>query len=146
MTDVKKTKAVKKPVKKTKKTPAKTAKNKGGRPTKMTENVIHKLEQAFLVGATDLEACVHADISKSTLYDYCVDNPEFSERKETLKNQPTLKAKMIINVALDDADLNTAHRVIDRKEGSKVKQEITGTNGGPIELTTFNFIPVGTND
>ena len=122
------------------------AKDKGGRPTVMTDDVIRLLEAAFLVGATDLEACVHADIGKSSLYDYCQLNPEFSERKETLKNQPTLKAKLIIDGALDDNDLNTAHRVIDRKEGSKVKQEITGANGGPVEMTTFNFIPVGTND
>ncbi len=122
------------------------AKDKGGRPTVMTDEVIQKLEAAFLVGATDLEACVHADIGKSTLYDYCQDNPEFSERKETLKNQPTLKAKLIIDEALTTGDLNTAHRVIDRKEGSKIKQEITGVNGGPVEMTTFNFIPVGTND
>ena len=120
--------------------------DKGGRPTVMTDEVIQKLESAFLVGATDLEACVHASIGKSTLYDYCQENPEFSERKETLKNQPTLKAKLIIDEALTTGDLNTAHRVIDRKEGSKVKQEITGANGGALEVTTFNFIPVGAND
>jgi len=122
------------------------AKSNAGRPTVITEEVIRLLEAAFLVGATDLEACVHADISKTALYEYCQKNGEFAERKETLKNQPTLKAKMIVNDALKENDLNTAHRVIDRKEGSKVKQEITGANGGPLEVTTFNFIPVGTND
>jgi len=121
-------------------------KDKGGRPTVMTDNVIRLLESAFLVGATDLEACVHADISKTALYEYCQKNDEFAERKETLKNQPTLKAKIIVSSALDDKDLNTAHRVIDRKEGTKVKQEITGANGGPVEMTTFNFIPVGADD
>lgn len=122
------------------------AKSNAGRPTVITEEVIRLLEAAFLVGATDLEACVHADISKTALYEYCQKNGEFAERKETLKNQPTLKAKMIVSGALDDNDLNTAHRVIDRKEGSKVKQEITGPNGGALEVTTFNFIPVGSND
>jgi len=121
-------------------------KDKGGRPTVMTDDVIRLLEAAFLVGATDLEACVHADISKTALYEYCQKHDEFAERKETLKNQPTLKAKLIIDEALTGGDLNTAHRVIDRKEGSKVKQEITGVNGGPVELTTFNFIPVSVND
>ena len=124
----------------------KMAKSNAGRPTVMTEDVIRLLEAAFLVGATDLEACVHADISKTALYEYCQKNDEFAERKETLKNQPTLKAKLIINTALDDADLNTAHRVIDRKEGSKVKQEITGEGGGALQVATFNFVPVGPND
>lgn len=122
-------------------------KSKTGRPTVMTENVIRLLETAFLVGATDLEACVHANISKTALYEYCQKNEEFAERKETLKNQPTLKAKLIIDGALDDNDLNTAHKVIDRKEGMKVKAELTGANGGPIETkTVFNFIPVGSDD
>ena len=107
-------------------------KNKGGRPTIMTEEAIRKLEQAFLVGATDLEACVHADISKSTLYLYCENNPEFSERKETLKNHPTLKARFIISGALDDQDLATAHKVIDRKEGTKVAAQVTGENGAAL--------------
>jgi len=121
-------------------------KSNAGRPTVMTEEVIRLLESAFLVGATDLEACVHADISKTSLYEYCQKNDEFAERKETLKNQPTLKAKLIVSTALEDGDLNTAHRVIDRKEGSKVKQEITGANGGALEVITFNFIPVGVDD
>ena len=121
-------------------------KSNAGRPTVMTDEVIRKLEAAFLVGATDLEACVAGDISKTSLYKYCEENPEFAERKETLKNQPTLKAKVIVSKALDDDDLNTAHRVIDRKEGQKIKQEVSGPNGGPIEHTTFNFIPVGSKD
>ena len=108
------------------------AKSNAGRPTVMTEGAIRLLEAAFLVGATDLEACVHADISKTSLYKYCEENPEFAERKETLKNQPTLKAKLIVNTALDADDLNTAHKVIDRKEGSKVNAQITGAEGGPI--------------
>jgi hypothetical protein len=103
------------------------------RPTKMTKSVIGKLEEAFIYGCTDSEACAYADIHPSTLYDYCNLNPEFSERKETLKNMPTFKAKKLISNALDDDDLQTAHRVVDRKEGTRVKQELTGKDGGPID-------------
>jgi len=106
------------------------AKSNAGRKTVMTPEVIRKLEEAFLIGATDGEACVNAGIGMSTLYDYCSANPSFSDKKETLKNQPTLKAKKIIDIALDDNDLNTAHKVIDRKEGQKITQETT-----VIELT-----------
>jgi hypothetical protein len=117
-------------------------KNKGGRPSVMTDEVIRKLEEAFLFGCSDLEACCFADISKSSLYDYCVANPEFSERKETLKNKPTMKAKRIIDKALDDSDLATAHKVIDRKEGAKIKQEISGPDGGPVQTTVLEFVPI----
>jgi hypothetical protein len=120
------------------------AKNKGGRPTVFTPALVSKLEAAFLVGANDSEACVHADISRTALYDYCLKNPEFTDRKETLKNQPTLKAKMIVNTALQDCDLNTAHRVIDRKEGQKIKQDIT-SGGQQINSWIVNPVTMDKN-
>jgi hypothetical protein len=99
-----------------------------GRPTKMTGTTVHKLEQAFLVGCTDREACIYADVSKSTLYNYCRVNPDFMERKELLKNSPQVKAKMIISQALEDGDLATANKVLDRKERLKIKQSSTVIN------------------
>jgi hypothetical protein len=99
----------------------------------MTEALLGKLEQAFLMGCTDVEACLYADINPSTLYLYQEKHPEFIERKETLKQNPIMKARQVILGALDEADLNTAHRVVDRKEGSKVKQEISGVDGQPLK-------------
>lgn len=113
----------------------------GGRPTKMTPETIQKLESAFIAGCTDLEACCYADVSKSTLYDYCQDNPEFSERKETLKNQPIMQARFIIQEALTTGDLNTANRVVDRKEGQKIKQDITS---GGKQINSWIVNPVTT--
>jgi uncharacterized protein with von Willebrand factor type A (vWA) domain len=55
------------------------AKNKVGRPTKMTKEVVRKLEHAFMLGCTDAEACCHADISHSTPYAYCCFSGEFME-------------------------------------------------------------------
>ena len=121
------------------------AKNAVGRPLIMTPEVIQKLEDAFSWGCTDLEACCNANISKSTLYNYCDANPKFMERKEILKNQPVMKARRVVIAALDEDDINTAHKVIDRKEGSKVKSEITGANGGAIESKwTVEFVNADT--
>jgi len=92
----------------------------GGRPTKMTELTVKKLEDAFMLGCTDVEACFAADISKQTLYTYQDNNPEFIDRKERLKSNPVFKARSVILSALDDKDINTAHKIIDRKEGSKL--------------------------
>ena len=96
-----------------------------GRPTKMTPETIQKLETAFIAGCTDLEAFCYADVSKSTLYDYCQNHPDFSERKETLKNQPVMQARFIVRESLNEGDLATANKVIDRKEGQKITQDIT---------------------
>jgi len=103
------------------------------RPTKFTPETIAKLEQAFLMGCTDLEACLYADVSKSALYNYQDANPEFVERKEILKENPVMKARKVLLNALDDDDRLVAQKIIERKEGTKVKQEISGPNGGPQE-------------
>jgi hypothetical protein len=105
-------------------------KNKGGRPLKITTEVVQKLEAAFIAGCTDLEACCYADISKSSLYNYCDAHPEFMERKETLKNQPVMQAKFIVQESLNTGDLPTANKVIDRVTTQKI--EATNTN---IELS-----------
>jgi hypothetical protein len=118
-------------------------KSNAGAKTVMTKDTLQLLRESFSWGCTDSEACCYADISTSTLYNYCKDNPEFLELKNKLKDSPTMKAKRIINGALDEADLNTAHRVIDRKEGSKVKQEISGPNGEAIKsVVEWSILPV----
>ena len=68
----------------------------GGRPTKMTPGTIGKLEEAFLLGCSDREACFVADIHVDTLYSYCQKNPEYTYRKESLKENPIYEARKSI--------------------------------------------------
>lgn len=63
------------------------------RPTVMTQEVIDKLEYAFSMGCSDIEACLHADISPATLYNHQEKHPEFLERKEALKSSPIFIAR-----------------------------------------------------
>lgn len=72
-----------------------------GRPTKMTEATLKKLEEAFAFGSTDEEACFYADISHQTLYNYQKENPDFVERKEALKQRPILQARRTVVNNLD---------------------------------------------
>jgi hypothetical protein len=81
-------------------------KNKGGRPTVMTELTVKKLEEAFAFGCTDKEACFFADISYQTLYDYQAKHPEFIERKEALKDSPILKARQTVSEKLSESYQN----------------------------------------
>lgn len=76
--------------------------NKLGRKTVMTDLVLGKLEYAFSMGCTDLEACLHADIHPDTLYEYQRKNPEFSERKKMLKTKLIFKARETIAKNMDD--------------------------------------------
>lgn len=90
-------------------------KNKGGRPTKMTEETIKKLEQGFLYGFSDAEACLHANITTTTLYAYCQKHPDFTDRKEQLKNRPKMQAKMNVMNAMRDGDVKTSTWYLERK-------------------------------
>jgi len=80
----------------------------------MTDEVIQKLEHGFVMGYSDREASIHADIAPSTLSLYCKENPEFSERKELLKEKPKMKAKKTIEQNLDKPD--TAKWYLERKD------------------------------
>ena len=61
----------------------------------MTKATLQKLEDAFLMGCTDLEACVYADISQSLLYAYQADNSDFLDRLEVLKQNGFMKASAL---------------------------------------------------
>jgi len=92
--------------------------NDVGRPTVMTPGVIRKLEEAFISGATDLEACFYAGISKTPFYEYQAAHPEFQERKEGLKGHQTLVAKNIIAKKLKENHAETARWFLERKDPS----------------------------
>jgi len=94
-----------------------------GRPPVVTAEIISKLEQAFLIGATDKEACFVAGIGMSTLYDYCKANPEFSERKEALKDMPKYTARANVVKAIDEGDKNTSTWYLERKAKSEFAQK-----------------------
>lgn len=102
-----------------------------GRPTVMTPEAIAKLEDGFEYGFTDLEACLHAGISKDALYDYCEKHPEFTERKEILKRSPILLAKRNIVEELKSKDGDTSKWYLERKAKDEfsTRSEVTGADG-----------------
>lgn len=73
-----------------------TRKNKGGRPTVITPDVLQKLEDAFMNAFTDEMACLYAGISEAALYEYCQRNKKFAERKELLKKHPNMTAQQTL--------------------------------------------------
>ncbi len=105
--------------------------NPVGRPKVMTPETISKLEEAFLVGATDKEACFVANISPATLYEYCKENPEYSERKEALKDMPKFLAKKNVTEAINDGDKSLSQWYLERKVKDEFAQrsEHTGKDG-----------------
>jgi hypothetical protein len=105
-----------------------------GRPTIMDELTLQKLQVAFCMGCTDLEACQFAGISKSTLYNYQNDNPEYLEQKEIWKENPTLKARAAVYSNMGfNADLALKYLERKKKDEFSLRTEHTGKDGGPIE-------------
>lgn len=100
--------------------------DKVGRPTVMTDDVLQKLEYAFIHGLTDLEACLYADIGTTTLYNYCEENPQFRERKEELKQHPTAKARLNVTEAIENGNEDLSKWWLERKAKNEfsTKQEI----------------------
>lgn len=114
-----------------------------GRPTVFDEITIQKLEDAFSVGATDLEAAFMANISKSSLYNYFKSNPDFLDRTEALKEMLKFKAKKVISKAIEEDDNDTAKWYLERKaknDGFSSRQELTGAEGEELKAGTTNII------
>ena len=101
-----------------------------GRPTIMTPDTVSKLDDAFLAGCSDIQACLYADISKQTLYDYQKIHPEYVDRKEALKDNVKMHAKLNISKkVITEADIETSKYVLDRTDPDfkpKNKLEIEG--------------------
>jgi len=104
---------------------------KVGRPQIMDKYIIAKLEDAYSVGATDVEACFFANISKDTLYRYFKKHPEFCERKEALKNSLKFRSRKLVSKSVDEGNVGTATWYLERKarEEFSSRQELTGADG-----------------
>jgi hypothetical protein len=103
-----------------------------------------KLEEAFALGCTDLEACLFADISKSCLYNYQNANPEFVERKERLKENPVLLARKSVIKALESDEPACKKIAFDyltkrKRDEFADRVENTGKDGGAQEFVLTNF-------
>src|SRR6185369_3443807 len=117
-----------------------------GRPSVMTDEVLRKLDEAFAMGCTDLEACLYADISKTALYDYQQEHPEFAERKEKLKETPILLARTTVVRSLKQPQ--AAQWYLERKKKNEFAQrnEFTGPDGAPIPILATMNVPTHNGD
>jgi len=123
-------------------------KSNAGRPTDMTDATVNKLEQAFSLGCTDVEACLYAGISRTTLFNYTKKNPEFVNRKAELKESLVLKSRTVIKKALDADDEMTAKWYLERKKkdefGTKtnIENSYVDADGKRIDAPslTINFV------
>ena len=117
------------------------AKKLNGRPTKMTEETVKKLLDAFSYSFTDEEACIYADISKKTLYNYCDKFPDFLHQKEVLKKKPNIKAKMNWIKKINDTDYQASKEWLERKARDEfsTKSENKLDHTGELNIKIVNY-------
>jgi hypothetical protein len=91
----------------------------------MTSDTIKKLEDAFMIGCSDLEACLAADISQQTLYNYQAANPSFLERKQRLKENPIMVARQSVYTSMrDNGELALKYLERKKKDEFSLKREV----------------------
>ena len=109
----------------------KRRKSNAGSPTKMTEKTLTLLREAFLLGCTDEEACLKAEINPLTLYRYQKKNPNYVSQKELWKQNPFLIARTTIVAGIaTDPDLALKYMERKKKDEFSLKQEVDVTSGG----------------
>lgn len=106
----------------------------------MTQATLQKLREAFLIGASDEEACAYAEIAPSSLYNYQTAHPEYLEQKQAWKLDPILKAKATVYKSLNRKEV--AQWYLERKapeEFSPKPQSLTQINIGNSEHKSVVF-------
>lgn len=74
-------------------------KNLGGRPSKLDDEIVVKLDSIFKVGGTVEEACAYAGINKTTYYRWLEQNEGFATKMASAQHYADIVAK---NVVVDD--------------------------------------------
>jgi hypothetical protein len=127
---------------------AKKESKPNGRPTVMTPAIVNKLEEAFAQGFSVANACIWADISKQTYYDYAEKHPDFIDRNKELQQKPLIKSILVINKAIQNNDVGTAKWYAERKAKDEfsLRQELTGKDGEVFELALKFGEPIDNKD
>ena len=70
------------------------AKQRGGRPSKLTGTVVSKLEAAALLDCTISEMCFSAGISRDTYYSWIKKDQKLSDKLKVFRAAPVFKARL----------------------------------------------------
>lgn len=100
-----------------------------GRPTKMTPEVVTKLEEVFALDGTVEEACFYAGISRNAYYEWVKAKPELNDRFEELRQRPFLKARQTIVKNLDQPEHAKWYMERKKKIEFAGRTEMTGAEG-----------------
>lgn len=142
---------IEKPVKKRKKMKKRTTKRVVFRQgyaegnclyAKLDEEALEKLERAFSLGCTDMEACLIANISRESLAVFQKNNPSWVERKEMLKEELVYRSRGVIATAIENNDVNTAKWYLERKKKDEFSPKYDISGNVTLKQALVEFIDV----
>ena len=107
----------------------------------MTEELIRKLEEGFMLWLTDEEACLFADISTTRFYEYQAENPKFKARKEELKKTPNMHAKRNWVNEIKGGNYQASKEWLERraKDEFSLKQELDTKFSGEVKIDSITI-------
>lgn len=108
-----------------------------GRPSKLTEPLVRKLEEAFGWDATVEQACAHAKIPRTIFYGYLKKNKNFADRMELARHKPLGLAKnAVFKQVSEQGDGDLGLKVLERREKKRYspRTEVSGPDGAPVAV------------
>jgi len=106
-----------------------------GRPTKMTEETLKKLEQAYKFGCNKTEACEFAEISFDTLNDFEHKHPEFLQLMDAWKDNNVIISRAIISKKLaTEQNESTAWAYLRAKRKSEFAEQHNVAQAGVVTI------------
>jgi hypothetical protein len=117
------------------------------RPSKYNPKIGDKLCEMIAEGNSASKACKSAGVAMRTFYGWARENEEFSAQlMRAREDQADTFADQMCDIADDEEDVQRAKLKIDARKwvaarmkpkswGDKVHQEISGPDGGPIEIS-----------
>lgn len=111
-------------------------KNKGGRPTKMTDEVVQKLEDIFQRGGTVEEATSYARIARRSYHYWMEQDEVFAQKMESAQHYADIVAKKVVvdTIVKDKNDTNAKWWLEKREFKASNKTNIQ------VNIPTFNVM------
>jgi len=104
-----------------------------GRPTKLNDDLVVKLESIFKIGGTVEEACSYALINKTTYYRWLEENKDFATKMNSAQHYADIMAKkVVVRSILQDENLESAKYWLDRRAFKNPTQTNIQVNVQPL--------------
>lgn len=104
------------------------------RPTKMTEEIVNKLEYGFMHDFNITEACQYAGIRRETYHGWVKKNQEFFNRMESARNNLRRLAKITLAESIEEGNVPNSMWYLERRAREEYSTKQTTELTGAIDL------------